>query len=421
MLLPLSAVALLNEPFRAAWLCALSTLLVIALLDAVRLRQRAGMVSLQTPEHLVLYLLQPGEIELTLSQPATQSTVIEQLRLQLPDDISYTLPPRQISLPATIKIACLPHCRGTYRVEYALFELKSPWGGWSMRIRQPLQLELKVYPDLQRERRHLAALFLNHDLTGLHRNRLLGQGHEFEKLREYMPGDSYNIISWKATAKLGRPISKLFQIEDTQDIYVIFDCSRFSRIRRNATTNLDHYLAASFTLSQIAERQKDLFGLIAFDAQVRRFIRAGSGQAHHSACREAIFSLQPQDNYPDFNALFTFIRTKLRRRAMLIFLTDLSDPGLAEEFCRGINLIASRHLSVINMLNNREIVPLFSESVSNEDDIYRHLAGHLKWAELQQTALALSRHGVKLALSDRDGLSLKIVGEYLEAKRRQMI
>ena len=161
--------------------------------------------------------------------------------------------------------------------------------------------------------------------------------------------------------------------------------------------------------------------MIAFDAQVRSFIRAGNGQAHHLACRDEIFSLMPQDNSPDFNSLFSFIRLKLRRRAMLIFLTDLSDPALAEEFIRGVELLSNRHLCFINMLNNDEIIPLFTEPVEEDEAVYNRLAGHLKWSDIQETRLELSRRGISLSLTDRSGLSLQMVSEYLDAKRRQMI
>lgn len=407
------------------WLLGMVLLVVVALIDAVILFRYSANISVQAPKCSGLYLKRSGNFELTFCNPDAKPRLISNLRLLLPPEIQYKIHHEDILLPAAeqsvIDFKCLPHLRGSYQAGECMFEVKSPLGGWSKRVRTQLNAELRVYPDLPGERKNLAALFLNSGLAGMHINRLLGQGREFEKLREYLPGDGYDIISWKATAKHGRPISKVYQMEDTQEVYAIFDTSRFSRVTKNGTTNLDHYLASSFTLSQIAERQKDSFGLIAFDAQVRSFIRAGNGQAHHLACRDEIFSLMPQDNAPDFNSLFSFIRMKLRRRAMLIFLTDLSDPALAEEFIRGVELLSNRHLCFINMLNNDEIIPLFTEPVEDDASVYNQLAGHLKWSDIQETRLELSRRGISLSLTDRGGLSLQMVTEYLDAKRRQMI
>src|SRR5204863_1117351 len=88
--------------------------------------------------------------------------------------------------------------------------------------------EIRVYPNLLNERKNLAALFLHRGSFGMHAQRQIGKGRDFEKLREYIPGDSYDEVHWKATAKRGRPVTKIFQIERTQEVYVIIDASRLS-------------------------------------------------------------------------------------------------------------------------------------------------------------------------------------------------
>ena len=92
----------------------------------------------------------------------------------------------------------------------------------------PVQSEIRVYPNLLSERKSLAALFLNRGAFGVHAQRQVGKGRDFEKFREYVPGDDYDEIHWKATARRGKPITKVFQIEKTQEVYVIVDASRLS-------------------------------------------------------------------------------------------------------------------------------------------------------------------------------------------------
>src|SRR5207247_10489432 len=84
------------------------------------------------------------------------------------------------------------------------------------------------YPNLFTERKSLAALFLHRGSFGLHAQRQVGKGREFEQLREYIPGDGFDEVHWKATAKRGRPITKIFQVERTQEVYVVIDASRLS-------------------------------------------------------------------------------------------------------------------------------------------------------------------------------------------------
>ena len=100
----------------------------------------------------------------------------------------------------------------------AFVECASPLGLWASRKQVPVQSEIRVYPNLLSERKNLAALFLNRGTFGIHAQRQVGKGRDFEKLREYVPGDGYDEIHWKATARHGKPITKVFQIEKTQEI-----------------------------------------------------------------------------------------------------------------------------------------------------------------------------------------------------------
>jgi uncharacterized protein (DUF58 family) len=109
--------------------------------------------------------------------------------------------------------ACTPLQRGNFKVQAAFIEGGSPLGFWSARKTVPVRSEIRVYPNLMGERKNLAALFLNRGGYGIHAQRQVGKGRDFEKLREYVPGDGYDEIHWKATARRGRPVTKVFQIE----------------------------------------------------------------------------------------------------------------------------------------------------------------------------------------------------------------
>ena len=69
--------------------------------------------------------------------------------------------------------------------------------------------ELRVYPDLRAERKQAAAVFLTRSGLGSHAQRQVGRGRDFEKLRDYVAGDSIEDISWKATARRQKPVSKV--------------------------------------------------------------------------------------------------------------------------------------------------------------------------------------------------------------------
>ncbi|MGD8725377.1 MAG: DUF58 domain-containing protein, partial [Desulfobacterales bacterium] len=327
--------------------------------------------------------------------------------------------------------------QGRYLIDRCHLEVVSPWGLWSVRSAAAVRMEIRVYPNLFDEHKNLSGLFLNRGL-GIHAQRQVGKGKDFEQLREYLPGDSFEDIHWKTTAKRGIPITKVYQIERTQQIYVIIDASRLSA--RISTTGkpagigtdghpadetapiLQRFITAALIMALAAERQGDLFGLLTFDDKVRTFLKAKMGKAHFNVCRDVLYMLQPQKVSPDFSELFTFIGTHIRRRALMVFLTHLDDPVLADGFARHIDLVARHHVVLVNMIKPLMARPLFSsESVSSVNDIYTDLGGHMLWRRLRETQKVLQKRGVGFAMPENENLCIDLVGQYLSLKRRQVL
>jgi len=340
------------------------------------------------------------------------------------DEVDVLLPGE--SVWSSLTWTCLPRKRGRYRVKAAYVEGISFLGFWVTRREIAVQSEIRVYPNLFSERKRLAALFLNRSTVGLHAQRQIGKGRDFEKLREYSPGDGFDEIHWKATARRAKPITKVFQIERTQEVYVLIDASRLSsRLTQPDVPDssiLERLVTAALVLGMAAERQGDLFGLLSFTDKVERFVRARNGKSHYNTCRDALYMLQPQTVTPDYDELFTFIRLRLRRRALVICLTSLDDPSLAESFAKSVELIRKQHLVLVNMVRQPETAPLFTESTAEStDDLYRKLGGHLRWHKLRQLEKVLQRRGVRLSQVEHERLSVELVSQYLNVKQRQLL
>jgi uncharacterized protein (DUF58 family) len=366
--------------------------------------------------------LRARTLRLALSFPGDVATDMEEIVVALPKDTEWS----------RMQWLCRPLRRGLHRFNAVYVEAASPLGFWGVRAGLPAATEIRVYPNLLTERRKLAALFLNRGAYGLHAQRQVGKGREFEKLRDYHPGDSYEDIHWKATARRGHPVTKVFQIERTQEVYVVIDASRLSARPSGGTgretghqesnTTLERYITVALVLGLAAEQQGDRFGLLTFTNQVDTFLRAGSGKAHYSACRDAIYTLQAQSVNPDFDEVCSFIRLRLRRRALLVFLTALDDPVLSEHFVRNIDLIARQHLVLVNMMQPPGALPLFTDArVNTVDDLYEHLGGHIRWQNLRELGRVLKRRGVGFAMPVQERLSAELVSQYLNVKKRQLL
>jgi uncharacterized protein (DUF58 family) len=484
VVLPFALLGAVEPASAGVSLAAIGGLFALALADAAGSRATLAGISLQLPAVARMSKDREAKLEVRVRNGRQRAKNLR-LALALPREIESPQEDAWVALPrdsewSRLAWPCLPRRRGSYQLEAAYLEADSPLGFWGARRRVPARAELRVYPDLFTERRNLAALFLHRGSFGLHAQRQVGKGREFEKLREYIPGDSFDEIHWKATAKRGRPITKVFQIERTQEVYVVIDASRLSARpvpalghlpsaiadspaagRANApspltpalspsevesvpfrrgegdasrggaqvplgapqpTTTLERFVTAALVLGLAAEQQGDLFGLLTFTNQVSTFVRARNGQAHFNACRDALYTLQPQVVTPDYDEVATFIRLRLRRRALLVYLTSLDDPVLAESFVRNVNLLCRQHVVVVNMLQPPGVAPLFSNpNVASVDELYQHLGGHLLWQNLRELEKVLQRRGVRFCLLQNERLSAELVSQYLGLKQRQAI
>ena len=334
--------------------------------------------------------------------------------------------------PAEISWNLLPTRRGEINIDAVHFEVSSPLGLWAWRRHLPAAMRVRVYPSLLQDRGVLAPLFLRRAATGLHVVRQVGKGREFEQLREYVPGDSYEDIYWKATARRGKPVTKIHQIERTQDVYIVVDASRRSMRRlteveapgEHRPTQLDRFVRAAMALSLTALQQGDRPGLGVFGPGLRSFLRAGGGQQQYSAIRDQLYDLQGRSEPPDFADMFADLGNRIRQRALLLFLTDLDDPVLADQFCEEIQAFSRRHVVLVGQLQAPGIAPVFDKSVGeveNDNDVYGRLAGQLLWDGAQQTGTRLKSQGVHWVSSSSEELVSEMVSTYLNIKRRQLL
>jgi uncharacterized protein (DUF58 family) len=439
VMLPLVLVAAAEPSLLVGAVLVGGAFVLLAAVDALVSLGRLDGVHVSMPDVVRLSKDRDGELELTIDN---ETMISQRLRLGVAFPAEFQSPFEDIVavLPADVvtshvRFPCLALKRGNYTLENVYLETASAIGFWSIRKTAPALCEVRVYPNTMREQQNLAGLFLNRGMFGVHPQRQLGRGREFEKLREYIPGDSYEDIHWKATAKRRLPITKVYQIERTQEVYVVIDASRLSgrtvelpapgvsdSPQAVATTQLERFITAAMVLGLVAEKQNDLFGVVAFSDRIRAFVRAKSGKAHYGACREALYALEPKRVNPDFAELCSFIRLRLRRRALLIFLTNLDDPVLAENLMDNLDVISRHHLVLVNMLATPDMVPLFSDSqVTSTEDLYQRLGGHMQWQKLRELQKMLGHRGVAMSMLDNEKMCPQLVSQYIGVKRRQLL
>lgn len=458
---PLAGAAGMGGSTGQVGLLGLAVLATLALVDALLAWPRGLPAEMSVPEVVRLAKDRPGSLPVTFKREGELRALRLRLGAALPREIKGEPDFPQVDLPADLPVVAwtwplLPRRRGRYFLEALHVESSSPFGLWDRRHVQPVRCELRVYPDLRRDRKQIAVHFLPRGGDGSRRRRMVGKGREFEKLREYIPGDPPEEIHWKATARRRKPISRVYQIERTQEIYVLLDASRLSarpapftagpaaltgaKVSRHSElddgdlfamgaeppTMLERCIQSALLLGDVAARQGDRFGLVTFTERVGSFLRARQGVGHAQACREALYALHPQLVSPDYAELCAYLRVHLTKRALLVFLTSLDDPVLAESFLKNIGLLTRQHLVLLPMVRPPEARPLFGEDpavtpVGNVGALYERAGGHLRWRAIQQTGEALRRVGVHFSLLDQERMTAQLVNAYLDVKARQLI
>jgi uncharacterized protein (DUF58 family) len=403
-----------------AFPCALvvTVLAAAAVADAVLASRRASDLQARAPEVVRLTKDVAGVVPVTIENRSAAEVRVR---------AAIVMPAGMSSGQQTVDVAAPPGesrlewpatgaARGDHSLRAVHLETTSPMGLWLARVSRPLGCTFRVYPNLHDHA--TAALFLRTADAGLRRRPRLGKGKEFDNLRQYITGDSYEDIHWKATARRGFPVVKLFQVEHAQEVYTVIDSSRLAA--REGI--LESYINAALHLALVAQRQGDRFGLVTFSGRTHRFVGARSGLDHFRLCRETIYDLRAERVSPDFREVFTNLQVNLRRRALLVFFTSLDDAMLAESFAREIPLVARRHLVLVNAAGTRDLKPLYRDATPDTlDQLYQGLAGQVVWNRMRELQLALQNKGVKLTMVDPERIKLQVTGQYLEVKRRQAL
>ena len=438
VILPCSLIGAVFQTAAASAATVIALYFLLVIIDGISASNCLRGIEVKMPELVRLCKDREGAIELSFTN-INSGTKRLRVGLPLPAEISSPSEYFTASLPrgaqnSLFTFICTPQKRGRYSINTCYLEGSSSLGMWAMRSAAAVNSEIRVYPGLLSEQKNLAALFLNRGVSGFHSQRQVGQGREFEKLREYMYGDSYDSIHWKATARRGKPITKVFQVERTQDIYIIIDSSRLSArsIKTESAMNnsnaqqaeeiIDRFVSGALVMGIAAERQGDRFGFLGFSDRVNAFMRAKSGRSHYNACRDILYNMAPDRVNPDFDELCSFICSRLRRRSLLVFLTNLDDPVIADSFARNMEMVSRKHLVLVSMLKPAGVRPVFSGPDSHSiDDIYVHLGGHIVWQNLQELSQGFKQRGIGFSLLKSEKMCSQLVSQYITIKKRQLL
>jgi uncharacterized protein (DUF58 family) len=332
--------------------------------------------------------------------------------------------PRDVALAPgevlRVEYRAVPRERGALAFEPAALAITSPLGMWTRRLRTGPTHSVRVYPNFQRVQEY-ARLALDRRTVqmGIHQRPRRGEGLEFHQLREYRSGDPLRQIDWKATARIGKAISREYQEERDQQIVVLLDCGRRMHARDGELAHFDHALDAVLLLAHVALRHGDAVGVLSASAQPR-WVTPRKGISHHRALMNAVYDLRTSEQATDYLALATALVARIRKRALVILVTNVRDED-QQELGQAMRLLGRRHLVLAASLRERALGAAIEAPIEDEASAVLSAATHL-YLETRRAAQAKLR-GTGLHLIDAEPreLAVALVNGYLDIKRRSLL
>ena len=308
--------------------------------------------------------------------------------------------------------------RGRRLMAPAAVRVSGPLGLATWDHRAGEEAELLVYPDLPAARRlALAVRSGGFRESGRQSRGPLGLGTEFESIRDYLPDDDIRQVNWPATARLGRPMSNQYRIEQDRDVICVLDCGRLMAAPLSGgATRLDAAIDAATAVGLVADELGDRCGTVAFDATVHR--RLAPRRRGGDALVRAVYDLQPAPVDSDYELAFRTVGSS--KRALVIVFTDLIEEVAARSLVLAVPVLARRHEVVVAGVVDPDLDAIlrFAGAGASDLDVYRAAAALDVLAARERAAARVRAAGARVLETAPAELGRACVSAYLRAKSR---
>ncbi len=392
--------------------------LLDALLAARSCRPRRLRVRRERPAHLSVGI--DNEVALVL-----ENTGGRPLRLLVRDEPPATFPAEPVEQRARVP------GHGRARLTYRLLPAERgnfAFGNVSLRCRGPLGLArvqrtvaaaepVQVYPNLLEVRRYEALVRTTLVRAGGYRSkRLPGAGREFSHYRDYNPDDDYKAVSWKATARRGRPITAVHESEHSQDVIFCLDIGRMMAARVGTLTKLDHAINAVLMLTHVSQTFQDNLGLLVFSHTVHLYLPPAKGKAQHAQFLQALYSIKPELSYVNYREAFQYLVGRHPKRALTLVFTDLLDSVVSAEYRDAARLLRRFHLPLTLAVADVPLQDLAATTPRGLGEMYDVLVARDLLQARAELLGGLEREGVMTLDTVPERLTIDAVNRYLALK-----
>jgi uncharacterized protein (DUF58 family) len=314
---------------------------------------------------------------------------------------------------ARITTPLRPSRRGRLRADRVTVRSRGPLGTAGRQSSVVVPGELRVAPPFE-SRKHLPSrLAILREMDGRTAVRVRGQGTEFDSLREYVRGDDWRSIDWRATARSRTTVVRTWQPERDRRVVLLMDTSRTSAARVGDVPRLDAAMEAVQLLATLAGRAGDVVDVLAGDVALR--LQMGSGHRHGVLpdLQSALGDLEPVFVEADWRMLAGAVQAVTAQRSLLVVLTSL-DAAVGEHgLLPHLPVLARRHEVLVAATTEPSDAAAVPQVVS---DAYA-AAGRAGGRERRRRATAaLVATGVEVLETSPEDLPVGVADHYLKLK-----
>jgi len=315
-----------------------------------------------------------------------------------------------------------PFERGDARLNRLYLRYQSPLRLAERWASADLAQAVRIYPNLEEAKRQTVYLIRSRQVELEKRlKRQRGRGREFESLRESRQGDDQRDICWTATARRHHLVTKVYQVERSQVVWLVIDAGRLLRARVRGLSKLDYAVNAALSLAHVALYSGDRVGLLAYGRRPQQRLGAGRGSAHVRILVEQLALVRGEPSEADhLRAAETLLATQ-KRRSLIVWLTDLAETPATPEVIESALQMTRRHLVLFGVISQPDLRELAARPPQNAREMYHHMAAE---EMIQRRELLLGRLRQQGALAvefDPGRLSTALVNHYLDIKERSLL
>lgn len=378
-------------------------------------RELNPVFSLSDPNPVKLLVKNQGNVYLNLS---IADEIPDQFQ-QRDFEVKISLPPGQ---PYVAENKLIPLTRGVYSFGNLNVFISTRLGLVERRLIFEQPQDVQVYPSIiQMKRYELRAMrHIAHD-SGIKKMRRIGHSYEFEQIKNYVQGDDFRSVNWKASSRRATLMVNQYEDERSQQVYCIVDKSRAMRMPFEGLSLMDYAINTALAISNIILKKQDKAGLLTFSDVMGATIKAERDSGQLTRILESLYREKERAVESNYELLYEAVRRLIGARSLLILFSNFESSYALERALPTLRRLSRAHLMVVVFFENTEIRQLASEEVRTTADVYRQTVARQFLQDKREMVTKLRQYGIQAVLTKPQDLTINTINKYLELKSRGLI